>query len=140
MGKYREVRELMINILSDKQWHKIDEIQHKCEEEGINLTDKTPIYNVAYQLRKKGKIEANGAGEYRMYEQDTKYSKEKIPESSNSQKNQLIESVENIEMYLDKYKKFDWINCTDEELRDARSNVAKMFGLAEKVKEEFRKI
>lgn len=37
MGKYKEVREVIVNSLSDKQWHGVDEIQSKCEEEGINL-------------------------------------------------------------------------------------------------------
>ena len=54
MGKYKEVREVIVNSLSDKQWHGVDEIQSKCEEEGINLEgNRGPIYNVVHQLKKK---------------------------------------------------------------------------------------
>ena len=55
-------------------------------------------------------------------------------EFSNKQKNQLEVSIGNIEMYVDKYKKFDWINCSDEELQDARSNVTRLLDLAKKQK------
>lgn len=49
MGKYKEVREVIVNSLSDKQWHGVDEIQSKCEEEGINLEgNRGPIYNVVH--------------------------------------------------------------------------------------------
>ena len=51
MGKYKEVREVIVNSLSDKQWHGVDEIQSKCEEEGINLEgNRGPIYNVVHQF------------------------------------------------------------------------------------------
>lgn len=35
---------------------------------------------------------------------------------------------------------FDWINCSDEELQDARSNVTRLLDLAKKVEKEFKKI
>lgn len=141
MGKYKEVREVIINILSDKQWHGIDEIQSKCEEEGIDLEgNRGPIYNVVHQLKKKGKIEANGMGEYRVWNQDTEGSEKRESEHTNKQKNQLIESIESIEIYLVKYKNFDWINCSDEELQCARSNVTRLLDLAQKVEKEFRRI
>lgn len=127
MGKYKEVREVIVNSLSDKQWHGVDEIQSKCEEEGINLEgNRGPIYNVVHQLKKKGKIEANGIGEYRICKQSVEPVKKGRMEFSNKQKNQLEVSIGNIEMYVDKYKKFDWINCSDEELQDARSNVTRL--------------
>lgn len=141
MGKYKEVREVIVNALSDKQWHGVDEIQSKCEGEGINLEGgRGPIYNIVYQLKKKGKIEANGMGEYRIFNQDTEHIEKGEGESTNNQKNQLIANIESIEIYLAKYKKFDWINCSDEELQDARSNVAKLLDLAQKIEKEFRRI
>lgn len=141
MGKYREVREVIIKILSDKQWHVIDEIQSKCEGEGINLAgNRGPIYNVMHQLKKKGKIEANGMGEYRVWNQDTEGAEKRKLEFSNKQKNKLIESIENIEMYLVKYKNFDWIHCSDEELQYARSNVTRLLDLAQKIEKEFKRI
>ena len=141
MGKYREVREVIINILSDKQWHGIDEIQSKCEGEGINLEgNRGPIYNVMHQLKKKGKIEENGMGDYRVWNQDIGCIEKIKTELTNKQKNQLIESIENIEIYLVKNKNFDWINCSDEELQYARSNVTRLLDLAQKIEKEFRRI
>ena len=99
-----------------------------------------PIYNVVHQLKKKGKIEANGIGEYRICKQSVEPVKKGRMEFSNKQKNQLEVSIGNIEMYVDKYKKFDWINCSDEELQDARSNVTRLLDLAKKVEKEFKKI
>lgn len=139
MVKYKEVREVIINILADKQWHGVGEIQNKCQEDGIKLDgDKAPIYNVVHQLKKKGKIEANGMGEYRMCRLDVDYVVMGASGTYNK-KNQLIESIKNIESYLNKYKNFDWINCTDEELQDARIDVARLLDLAQKVEKEFRR-
>lgn len=90
--------------------------------------------------KKKGKIEANGIGEYRICKQSVEPVKKGRMEFSNKQKNQLEVSIGNIEMYVDKYKKFDWINCSDEELQDARSNVTRLLDLAKKVEKEFKKI
>ena len=38
----------------------------------------------------------------------------------------MINSIEGIEIYLAKYKDFDWINCSDIELQDEIDNVAKL--------------
>lgn len=141
MGKYKEVREVIVNVLSDEQWHGVEEIQSTCEEEGIKLEgDRGPVYNVVHQLKKKGKIEANGMGEYRICNQSVGTVKVGVVEHSNKQKNQLEVSIDNIEMYVDKYKKFNWINCSDEELQDARSNVTRLLDLAKKVEKEFKRI
>lgn len=57
MGKYKDVREVIVNTLSDEKWHGVDEIQSKCEGEGINLEgDRGPIYNVVHQLKKKERL------------------------------------------------------------------------------------
>ena len=32
MGKYKEVREVIVNSLSDKQWHGVDEINVRKKE------------------------------------------------------------------------------------------------------------
>ncbi len=95
---------------------------------------------VVHQLKKKGKIEANGMGEYRVWNQDTERIEKGESKLSNNQKNQLIKSIESIEIYLAMYKKFDWINCSDEELQEARSNVARLLDLAQKVEKEFKRI
>lgn len=130
-------------LYDDKAKERIAKIRF-YQQLGLSIADITsirgPIYNVVHQLKKKGKIEANGIGEYRICKQSVEPVKKGRMEFSNKQKNQLEVSIGNIEMYVDKYKKFDWINCSDEELQDARSNVTRLLDLAKKVEKEFKKI
>ncbi len=141
MGKYKEIREVIINVVSDQQWHKLEELQSKCEEVGISFEDgRGPIYNITHQLKKKGKIEANGMGAYRICMQNMECDERGEIEIHSNQKKQLLESIENIEIYLAKYKHFNWINCSDEELQDARSNVVRLIELGQKIEKEFKRI
>lgn len=120
LGEDRE-KQLLVN-LEESGRKRADCVIGKINLEG----NRGPIYNVVHQLKKKGKIEANGIGEYRICKQSVEPVKKGRMEFSNKQKNQLEVSIGNIEMYVDKYKKFDWINCSDEELQDARSNVTRL--------------
>lgn len=141
MGKYGEVRKVIMEVLCDQEWHTIDDLQNKCEVRGIALEDRSPIYNVTHQLKKRGKIDTNGMGKYRMCKknQEQNENTELEQEHSDIYEKQLIKSIENIEIYLEKYKKFDWINCSDMELKEARENVARLLELEEKIKNEFRR-
>ena len=39
MGKYREVRNIIMEVLSDREWHKIDELQlHRNTKSGLEET------------------------------------------------------------------------------------------------------
>ena len=141
MGKYGEVRKVIMEVLYDQEWHTIDDLRNKCEVRGITLEDRSPIYNVTHQLKKRGKIDTNGMGKYRMCKknQEQNENTELEQEHSDIYEKQLIKSIENIEIYLEKYKKFDWINCSDMELKEARENVARLLELEEKIKNEFRR-
>ena len=37
------------------------------------------------------------------------------------------------------YKNFDWINCSEEELNEARSNVTRLLDLAQTIEKEFKR-
>lgn len=140
MGKYKEVRKIVMTILCDQKWHTIEELQNKCEAEGLSFEGgRGPIYNVAYQLKKKGEIEANGRGEYRICEQNAENNKsiEVIQKYSDDNTKKLDKFINSIEVYLERYKKFNWISCTDEELQNARNNVVKLIKLAQKINNEF---
>ena len=141
MGKYGEVRKVIMEVLCDQEWHTIDDLQNNCAVRGLTLEDRSPIYNVTHQLKKRGKIDTNGMGKYRMCKknQEQNENTELEQEHSDIYEKQLIKSIENIEIYLEKYKKFDWINCSDMELKEARENVARLLELEEKIKNEFRR-
>ena len=81
-----------------------------------------PIYNAVHQLKKKGKIEANGNGAYRICEKNVndKEENETTQEKFYKYDDELAESIKNIEKHLEKYKKFNWINCREDELQEAR--------------------
>ena len=141
MGKYREIRKVIMDMLSDQQWHKLDELQTKCEETGITFEGgRGPVYNVTHDLKKKGKIEGNGMGEYKMHVQSMEYcNKGDVVETSKNQETQLIESIKTIETHLMIYKNFDWINCSEYELNEVRSNVTRVLDLAQIIEKEFKK-
>lgn len=141
MRKYRKIGEVVMDVLSDQQWHKLDELQTKCEEAGITFEGgRGPVYNVAYRLKEKGKIEGNGMGEYKMHVQSMECcEKEDVVGTSKNQETQLIESIKMIETHLMIYKNFDWINCSEYELNEARSNVTRLLDLARTIEKEFKK-
>lgn len=144
MVKYKDVRAVVVDTLGDQKWHTVDELQVKCEDIGIKLEGKKgPIYNVTYQLRKKGEIEANGTGEYRLCKKNIGLDavEETLIQGSNYKCNEsLMKSIENIELYLKKYKKFDWINCSESDLQEARINANKLINLAKKIRNEFEHV
>ena len=141
MGKYGEIRKVIMNVLSDQQWHKLDELQIECEEAGITFEGgRGPVYNVTHQLKKKGKIEGNGMGEYKMHVQSKECCEnEDVAGTSKNQETQLIESIKTIETYVMIYKNFDWINCSEAELNEARSNVTRLLDLAQTIEKEFKR-
>lgn len=139
MGKYREVRNIIMEVLSDREWHKIDELQKKCEVMGIGFEGgRGPIYNAVHQLKKKGKIEANGNGAYRICEKNVndKEENETTQEGFYKYDDELAESIKNIEKHLEKYKNFNWINCREDELQEARFYANKLIKLSEKIRNE----
>ena len=140
MGKYKEKRGIVFEVLSDREWHTIDEIQKKCEEKGIFLNgERSAIYNVMHQLKKKGMLETSGTGKYKMSDENIQNDnkKEADQENCHKQEDKLGKSIKSIEIYLIKYKKFDWITCSEKELQEARANANKLIKLSEKIQNEF---
>ncbi len=140
MGKYKEIREIVFDVLSDREWHTVDEIQKKCEEGGIYLNgEKSVIYNVIHQLKKKRIVETSGTGKYKMSDENIQNDNKKESDYENccKQEDKLGKSIKSIEIYLAKYKKFDWITCSEKELQEARANANKLIKLSEKIQNEF---
>lgn len=142
MGTYSEVRGIVIDVLSDQEWHTTEELQRKCEESGIMLNgERHSIYNAVHRLKKRGKIEGNGAGRYRMVIENTEVEDEigcdteKVIEGNNIE--QAILNIEKLLKFLTIYKNFDWINCSDEECRNARKDARRLLALADKINTGF---
>lgn len=133
MGKYKEVRAIVIEVLSDRKWHTTEELQRECEMKGVGLDgERGPIYNIVHQLKIKEIIDSNGAGEYRMRE-------EKLNQTANNileENDELENSIKVIKMSLEKYKRFNWIKCSEEELQKARMNVGIIKELSDEIQHE----
>ena len=138
MVKYKNIREVVIRVLSDQKWHTIDEIENMCEAEGMKF-DKVrgPIYNVLHQLKKSGVIESDGTGAYRKYGENIVF-KAKKGDKARTVKfdEELNNCIKRIETQLIKLKKFDWINCTETELQEARFSANNLIKLSEKIQSE----
>ena len=58
-------REAILHVLSDEKYHTLDEIQEKCEEQGLNLDgNRGPIYNMIYKMKQHGIVESPRKGIY----------------------------------------------------------------------------
>lgn len=138
MKKYRELRDILMEVMSDKEWHTSDELQKKCEAHGMTFDGgRGPIYNIMHQFKKVGIVETDGTGRYRLSSNDAWTKDEKTNQKSTCELNrELAESISKIEIQLSKYKKFNWINCSEKELQDARCIANQLITLAEKIKKE----
>ena len=52
-------------------------------------------------------------------------------------KDESMEYIKKIETLILKYRKFDWINCSEKELQEARYTVNRLVKLSEKIQDEF---
>lgn len=137
MVKYKDVRVIALEELADQKWHTIQELQEKCESLGIDFEgNKSSLYNVLHQLKKKNILESSGTGDYKLLTDNTT---QPSPDSSGDKTAELKTSIKTIESYINKYKKFDWINCSEQELHQARNNVAALLTLSGKIDNEFKR-
>lgn len=60
MKKYQKVRESIREIMQDGKVHTAEELYKECEKRGIEISaNRSEIYNVVHQLKKKGEIESD---------------------------------------------------------------------------------
>lgn len=65
MANYTKIRLILENILSDNNWHNTEEFLQICASHGLHLDDRSSIYNIMHNLKKKGIIQADGHGNHR---------------------------------------------------------------------------
>lgn len=139
MKNYGKVRKILIEYLSDGNWHTTDELQQKCEEFGISFEGgRGSIYNLVHQLKSAGELETTGAGLYRLRScQEMEEEQETEQENVYALDDELQEGIKKIEDIILKYRKFDWINCSEKELKEARCTVNRLLKLSDEIKNEF---
>lgn len=143
MANYGETKEILLKVLKDGKWYKINELQKKCEDYGLNFNGekgKAPLYTSLYQLKKKGEIECDSRRFYRKCEKrQSNTMNEGQEKKENSEKDEkLQEAIEIIEITMEECKNFDWFNCSNEELQKARCAVKQIKNLLRKMQDDFK--
>ncbi|MBO5470299.1 MAG: hypothetical protein J6A03_11260 [Lachnospiraceae bacterium] len=138
MKLYSKVRKVILDVLSDNNWHTADELQSTCEQNGIEFKDgRGPIYNVIHTLKAENEVEGDGFGRYKRKSNYTENASN-FTKKSDANYNELDAALKTIRIALAKYQKFDWIKCSDESLQEARNEVAKIINLSTEIQDSFK--
>lgn len=71
MSKYQKIREIVRETMKDGKLHTAEELQRECEKKGIEVSkNRTDIYNIVHQLKKKGEILADKGNGYVLADQN----------------------------------------------------------------------
>lgn len=128
MQEYNTLKNMILDILSDDECHTTDQLIEECQRRGMNFEGKrTPVYNATFQLKKKGLIVKEEKG---LFKQRTP---KNLNDSLSEKDNGMEDAILIIEKRIDRYKKFDWIQCSDEVLMQARAEVKQLLKLAENI-------
>ena len=134
MQKYKGLRNIILEILDDHNCWTTEQLVSECEKRGMIFENgKNSIYNITYQLKKNGDIERVSQGVFRRKKM------EEIKEEQSEETSKMQEAVWTIEKELEKYKDFDWINCSDDVLKQARMDVKELLKIAEKIQKSLLK-
>ena len=135
-------REAILHVLSDEKYHTLDEIQEKCEEQGLNLDgNRGPIYNMIYKMKQHGIVESPRKGIYcacvdvqpllNSYVLDVQEKRKAIIDQ------ELQSALGVIESYMEKYTGAWWTKCTEEELEKGRASAEILLELKDKIEKAF---
>lgn len=122
MSQLSDVRELITELLNDEKTHTAQEIINLAIEKSIiDQENVTAVRNAVYRMNKEKEIVTVEKGVYK---------KRNIPSDFVSAE-KFEESIDNIEKKMNELLKFDWVNCSNEELDIAReqANVLKKFAI-----------
>lgn len=125
MSKHEDFRKEFLNILQDGEEHRVDEIEQRCLEKGIDIRNKRSIlYSIAHQLREQGILDSlDEKGVYKL----KKTVKDKHIDM------EFDKCIKNIKKELKKYRDFSWLNCSEEEWREASIKGKQMKELADEI-------
>lgn len=125
MLKHKRFRKEFLNILQDGEKHRAGEIEQKCLEKGIDIRNKRSIlYSTAHQLKKQGILDPlEEKGVYKL----KKTVKDKYVDI------EFDNCVKKIKKELKKYREFSWLNCSEEEWREASIKGRQMKELADEI-------
>ena len=120
MSKCQQVKAIIEELFRDGELHTIEEITLLAiEKKIINNAKDSAVKNALFQMKRDNlNIISVDKGRYKANEKN-------CVESKNIS-DMFDKSLEYILKEVGELKKFDWVNCTDEELLRAREKIAKL--------------
>ena len=120
MSKCKQIKGIIEDVFRDGEIHTVEEVKILAMKKKIIIDkDDAAIKNAFYQTKRDNINFINvGVGKYQM--------KQKNEEERNLDMEKLDKSIECILNEIEGLKHFDWVNCSNEELLQAREKVAKV--------------
>lgn len=128
MSNYGKLKNTILEMLSDGQCCTTSQIAEECQKRGINIDEeRSLIYNATFQLSKKGLIKKVGRGLF------------KQKEAEDTKEEAIDEAISIINRKLDYCSNLNWMRCSDDELKRARSDMNRLLKLADDILQKFPK-
>ena len=112
----KQIKNIVLDVLSDGKEHTMTEIRDVVLSHNIKLDDKsTLLRNIMYHLKKENANFLNPTrGIYQLLSAEKDY---------NDYYSELNSSIKTVEKTLQEYQRFNWYSCSEEELEIARTKV-----------------
>ena len=116
MSKSSEIREMIRQVLSDGAEHNLSELYAESVRREIIPPEQRSIVRAAIDFMKRhGELQVITPGLYRLRQGEAAQTEEESPRSG-----ELQEFSRRVGQTCRRLKRFNWIQCSDEELREAR--------------------
>ena len=121
MSKSSEVREMIRQVLSDGVEHNLSELYAESVRREIIPPEQRSIVRAAIDFMKRhGELQVITPGLYRLRQGEAAQTEEESPRSGELDLEELREFSRRVGQTCRRLKRFNWIQCSDEELREAR--------------------
>ena len=130
--KNRGISSMILTILDEGGEYTTAQLAEECRKRGIELEENEvgPVYAAVSRLSRTGKVGKNGK----------LYSKKMTTDSDNASAKEncgddteFTRGIKAIEAEIEKYKNFDLLNASDEQISIARKNVKKLKSILNKI-------
>ena len=131
MRNGKQIKTIILELLSDGQTHTTSEIHSTVRSKGIKLEEKsTLVRNIMHNLKKENSNLLNPSrGVYQLLTEKN---------TTNDHYKDLNSAIATIEKTLSEYKRFNWYSCSNEELEIARTKVKSLLKLAHTISTELK--
>lgn len=127
MSQQKKLKEMIVELLRDGEIHSSEEIRELALKKGIIDDEKsTSIRNAIFQLKKENcDFITPEKGRYMLQTRES--------HKHDGSKMSFDQTMEIVDDIIDSLSHFNWINCTDAELAQARQHMAQLKKMADRV-------